>query len=477
LVEQAVARFRRLSVLYVVVLVGLLVAIVAGDRGFDSDPVGAGARAPLPNESLTPGRAGAEEAARGLAADLGALRQSADAGAATCPDDRTEVSWDEPADGYENGAHLLPLGPPPRPGTTAVNGIVYCDGWFHTYMGFEALWNGERWRAIDVPDLGEDDAVAPPLAYEGAPLEDLDAGLGDIGPNSPWFGRWGRTIEPPAAYDPQRLCDPAPKPAVAAFRALVQATYQFSRNYGISRVCEADGRSEHKEGRAWDWGVNVTSPLERQAANEVISWLLATDEHGNRYAMARRLGVMYIIWDRHVWSAERAGEGWRPYVGRSPHVDHVHLSFSREGATGDTSFWTLPGLDSLLGDASLFAGLPLAVPTGFSLGLPTVVELGPDHGTIPERVSQRAPARPSRPEPGPNEEDTPPPTQPPATVPPATVPPETTVPTLPPTTAPTLPPVTIPPITVPPTTLPTLPPITTPTTLLPGITAPTVPGL
>ena len=472
MVEQAVARFRRMSLLYVVVLVGLIVAIVATNGTLDTNPVGAGARAPLPNESLTPGRPGAEEAARGLAADLGALRQGADAGAATCPADRMEVSWDEPADGYENGAHLLPLGPPPRPGTTAVNGIVYCDGWFHTYLGFEALWNGERWRALDVPDLGEDDAVAPPLGFEGAPLEQLDAGLGDIGPDSPWFGRWGPEIDPLAAYDPQRLCEPAPKPAVAAFRALVQATYAFSRNYGISRICDADGRSEHKEGRAWDWGVNVSVPFERQAANDVISWLLATDEHGNQYAMARRLGVMYIIWDRHVWSAERAGEGWRPYVGRSPHVDHVHLSFSRAGALGQTSFWTLPGLDSLLGEAGLFAGLPLAVPTGFSLGLPAPAELGPDQGTIPPRVvgSVTSPTRPTRPAPD-DEEETTPTTQPPATVPPETIPPAT-VPTLPPLTTPTLPPVTVPPLTT-----PTLPPLTTPTTLLPEVTVPTLPGL
>lgn len=453
---------------------GLVAVLLADDSSLDADAVNTGARAPLANESLTPGRAGAEEAARGLALDLGALRRAADADADTCPGDRVRVSWSEPADGYENGAHLLPLGPPPRPGTTAVNGIAYCDGWFFTYMGFEALWDGERWRALDVPALGEDDASPAPLAFEGAPLEELEAGLGDIGPDSPWFGRWGRDIEPLAAYDPQRLCDPTPKPAVAAFRALVQASYGFSRNLGISRVCDADGRSEHKEGRAWDWGVNVSVPVERQAANDVISWLLATDEHGNRYAMARRLGVMYVIWDRHVWSAERAGEGWRPYVGRSPHVDHVHISFSRDGAVGRTSFWSLPALDALLGEVGLFSGLPLAVPDGFSLGGLAPAELGPDHGTVPERVTAgpTGPARPSRPAPGGDEEDTPT-TQPPATVPPATVPPTS----LPPTTVPptTVPPITIPPIPGP--TLPpaTLPPVTTPTTVLPGLTVPTSP--
>ncbi len=47
---------------------------------------------------------------------------------------------------------------------------------------------------------------------------------------------------------------------------------------------------------------------------------------------AAELGVKYIIWQQHIWSVERADEGWRPMADRgSPtqnHMDHVHLSLT-----------------------------------------------------------------------------------------------------------------------------------------------------
>jgi hypothetical protein len=56
--------------------------------------------------------------------------------------------------------------------------------------------------------------------------------------------------------------------------------------------------------------------------------------------MARRLGVMYIIWNGRIWGSYRAAEGWRSYGGANPHTDHVHFSFSRAGALKQTSYWT-----------------------------------------------------------------------------------------------------------------------------------------
>jgi hypothetical protein len=56
--------------------------------------------------------------------------------------------------------------------------------------------------------------------------------------------------------------------------------------------------------------------------------------------MARRLGIMYIIWDHRIWTAQSGTEGWRRYTGRNQHVDHVHFSFGWPGARADTSFWT-----------------------------------------------------------------------------------------------------------------------------------------
>jgi len=45
-----------------------------------------------------------------------------------------------------------------------------------------------------------------------------------------------------------------------------------------------------------------------------MTWLLAPDQHGNQAAMARRLGIMYVIWDAKVWKSYQAGRGWPRWV-------------------------------------------------------------------------------------------------------------------------------------------------------------------
>ena len=147
-------------------------------------------------------------------------------------------------------------------------------------------------------------------------------------------------IEPYAALWPQRTCCPDPKPGVVAFRRLVLAAFPATGCYGISRPCDVPGRSEHKEGRAWDWRVDAEH--DRDSVDELLSWLLTTDEHGNRHAVARRIGLMYMIWSGRIWGAYAAQDMWRPYDGPHPHLDHVHFSFSWAGALGRTSWWSRP---------------------------------------------------------------------------------------------------------------------------------------
>jgi hypothetical protein len=147
-------------------------------------------------------------------------------------------------------------------------------------------------------------------------------------------------IENLSGYVPQSTCQPTAKPGVVAWRDQLLRTYPFSRSLGITRACNVGGTSEHKEGRALDWGVRVTVTQEAAAANTVIAWLLATDRYGNKYAMARRLGIMYIIWNHRIWGAYNASQGWRAYTGSNPHTDHVHFSFAWAGANKQTSYWT-----------------------------------------------------------------------------------------------------------------------------------------
>ena len=150
----------------------------------------------------------------------------------------------------------------------------------------------------------------------------------------------GAAIEAFAPYQGQTACEPVARIGVLQFRDLVLAAYPGTRDSGIVRSCSVGGTSEHKEGRAWDWRVSATDPVQAAQAADLLDWLLAPDEFGNAGAMARRLGVMYVIWDSRVWKSYQAARGWQPYVGASPHTDHVHLSFSWAGALGATSYWS-----------------------------------------------------------------------------------------------------------------------------------------
>jgi peptidoglycan hydrolase-like protein with peptidoglycan-binding domain len=155
-------------------------------------------------------------------------------------------------------------------------------------------------------------------------------------------------IEPLAALDQQSRCDPSAKPGVIKFRHLVLSTYPGTGSDGIVRACNIGGTSEHKEGRAWDWKVSAHSPRQRAEAQALLRWLLAPDSEGHQAAMARRLGIMYIVWDRHMWRAYDAGAGWQPYTRGEAHTDHVHFSFSRAGAAGRTSFWRATGRPAII---------------------------------------------------------------------------------------------------------------------------------
>ena len=152
-------------------------------------------------------------------------------------------------------------------------------------------------------------------------------------------GTYTAAIEPLARYVGQSTCSPKAKPGTVAFANLLLRTYPNSRSLGISRACNVGGQSEHKEGRAFDWGVSVHSARDRASVNALIQWLFKSDAYGNRYAMARRLGIQYIIWNHRIWGSYAAGAGWRKYTGSNPHTDHVHFSLSWAGARKQTSFW------------------------------------------------------------------------------------------------------------------------------------------
>lgn len=151
----------------------------------------------------------------------------------------------------------------------------------------------------------------------------------------------GAAIEAPANYQAQFLCRSQIQPGVAAFRNLVLKAYPGTHSVSEVRGCSPSTTSEHQDGRAWDWGVHASKKKEKATAQDLLRWLLAPDQFGNDFAMARRLGIMYVIWNKRIW---RAYSGtWGPYACSGVtdcHQDHVHFSFGWAGAYKKTSYWT-----------------------------------------------------------------------------------------------------------------------------------------
>ena len=55
---------------------------------------------------------------------------------------------------------------------------------------------------------------------------------------------------------------------------------------------------------------------------------MAKGPDGKSAYWARRLGIMYIGYNKRIWGSYRASEGWRKLSNSNPHTDHVHFSFS-----------------------------------------------------------------------------------------------------------------------------------------------------
>jgi hypothetical protein len=154
-------------------------------------------------------------------------------------------------------------------------------------------------------------------------------------------------IEPLASYVEQSSCDPTVKPGTSRFAHLLAATYPGT-TWASAYACGTDGnRSEHYEGRAIDWMVSIRNATQKADASAVIAWLLAADKQGNHFAMARRLGVQYLIYNNRIWGSWNGA--WAAYQDCATrpsiaddnycHRTHMHISLSWNGAMGTTSFW------------------------------------------------------------------------------------------------------------------------------------------
>ena len=155
-------------------------------------------------------------------------------------------------------------------------------------------------------------------------------------------------IEDYAPYQPQTKCSPKAKPGTKVLLRYVVHHFGGAAG-GISRPCSDAGTSEHKEGRAFDWTLDATTEDGRASAQAFMDFVFAADKAGDEDARARRMGIMYIIWDDHIYSAWRQFEPADYLSSSCPsvkkcsktlrHRDHLHVSLTREAGKGLTSWY------------------------------------------------------------------------------------------------------------------------------------------
>ncbi|WP_182525710.1 hypothetical protein [Nocardioides dongkuii] len=151
-----------------------------------------------------------------------------------------------------------------------------------------------------------------------------------------------------ADYQPQKKCSPRAKAGTEALGRHLVSRYGGAYG-GISRGCTPGSTSEHQGGRAFDWTLDAASKRDRRTAKAFLRDAFATDRAGNPHARARRMGIMYVIWDDRIYSAWNE---FRPAAYLSSgcrsrkrcsktlrHRDHVHVSLSRAGGKGRTSWY------------------------------------------------------------------------------------------------------------------------------------------
>ena len=164
-------------------------------------------------------------------------------------------------------------------------------------------------------------------------------------------------VDPPSSYEAQVTCTSHPQPGTVALARYLLRAFPMTRSMGMMRGCSVGARSEHKDGRAFDWGADVAKASTRNAAYAFIRKVLATDSAGNAHALARRMGIMYMIYNDTIWSSYRDFAP-RPYLNAAcssrakcsrtlRHLNHVHISLGYSGGAAQTSWYRQRNVPSL----------------------------------------------------------------------------------------------------------------------------------
>ena len=129
------------------------------------------------------------------------------------------------------------------------------------------------------------------------------------------------------------------QPAPKALWTLVHANFHQTRFVGIFNKRNIAGTSTpslHAEGRALDIGLLVARPDEKVLGDQLFQLLIDN---------ADELGLSEVIWNKKIWSTTNTTP--HTYTGVNPHIDHVHVGFTRDGSQLDNFPHTMLDLSIL----------------------------------------------------------------------------------------------------------------------------------
>lgn len=173
--------------------------------------------------------------------------------------------------------------------------------------------------------------------------------VGTVGLASAVAQQYSTPVEDYSAYQPAKKCRDSVRPGTRVLSKWIDRKFRGGDAVPSLRSCKTGGTSEHKEGRAIDWMMDAAKKKQRAEVRRFLGRLFAEDADGNAHARARRMGVMYVIWNDHMYAAYDRFEK-RDYLSSScsskkkcsktlRHRDHVHISLNRPGGRGDTSWY------------------------------------------------------------------------------------------------------------------------------------------
>jgi hypothetical protein len=156
-----------------------------------------------------------------------------------------------------------------------------------------------------------------------------------------------------ARYEGQTKCVKKAQPGTRELADWINRRFDGGTAVASVRACSG-GASEHKDGRAIDWSMDATRAADRAEVEKFLHRLFQADRHGEEDSRARRTGVMYVIWNDHMYASYRDEFAPGDYLSSSckrkrgcsktlRHRDHVHISLSKAGARAETSWYVARG--------------------------------------------------------------------------------------------------------------------------------------